>query len=147
MLVAAHASLAGVADNTYYKTLNVPVDASHTEISKAYRALALRWHPDKNPQDREHAQAQFVKLANAYLVLSTVFLPLCLSVSHVVFCLSASLPFSGALISKSVWGLCIVRLRYEVLSNAALRRVYDVNGLGRSRALLLSLNITLPTPR
>ena len=70
VLVAARGSSAGVADDTYYKTLSVPVDASHTEIRKAYRALALRWHPDKNPQDREHAQAQFIKLANAYALHS-----------------------------------------------------------------------------
>ena len=81
VLVAARGSLAGVADDTYYKTLSVPVDASHTEIRKAYRALALRWHPDKNPQDREHAQAQFIKLANAYARHSSAPsapLPLCL---------------------------------------------------------------------
>ena len=98
VLVAARGSLAGVADDTYYKTLSVPVDASHTEIRKAYRALALRWHPDKNPQDREHAQAQFIKLANAYALHSNapLYLPLCLA---------ASLPRSGAVFSFRVWGL------------------------------------------
>ena len=89
VLVAARGSSAGVADDTYYKTLSVPVDASHTEIRKAYRALALRWHPDKNPQDREHAQAQFIKLANAYALHSnapsicpSASLPLCLALEQ-----------------------------------------------------------------
>ena len=111
-----------VADDTYYRELGVPTDASPVEVSctwhgapactrpcthlcqhcvawrhmtvlrlqirKAYRKLALRWHPDKNPQQEAVAQEKFVRLANAY----------------------------------------------EVLGNAALRRVYDVNGLGRSHA-------------
>ena len=58
------------------------------QIRKAYRKLAMRWHPDKNPQQEAVAQQKFVRLANAY----------------------------------------------EVLGNAALRRVYDVNGLGHSHA-------------
>eukprot|EP00933_Yihiella_yeosuensis_P034535 TRINITY_DN28002_c0_g1_i1.p1 TRINITY_DN28002_c0_g1~~TRINITY_DN28002_c0_g1_i1.p1 ORF type:complete len:373 (-),score=107.82 TRINITY_DN28002_c0_g1_i1:251-1369(-) len=52
-----------------YSTLGVSCDASDDEIRKAYRRLALRWHPDKNP-DNPEATAEFQKISGAYEVLS-----------------------------------------------------------------------------
>lgn len=52
-----------------YQTLEVAPSASDDEIRKAYRKLALRWHPDKNPDDPE-ATAKFQKISSAYAVLS-----------------------------------------------------------------------------
>lgn len=52
-----------------YETLEVPASASDEEIKKAYRRLALRWHPDKNPDDPE-ATSKFQRISNAYAVLS-----------------------------------------------------------------------------
>lgn len=52
-----------------YKTLDVPSDADVGDIRKAYRRLALRWHPDKNP-DNPEATAEFQKISSAYEVLS-----------------------------------------------------------------------------
>jgi len=52
-----------------YSTLGVPVTADVGEIRKAYRRLALRWHPDKNP-DNPEATAEFQKISAAYEVLS-----------------------------------------------------------------------------
>src|SRR5205807_934076 len=37
----------------YYKVLDVPKTATEAEIKKAYRRLAMRYHPDRNPDDRE----------------------------------------------------------------------------------------------
>lgn len=37
----------------YYKILGVPRDATETDIKKAYRKLALQWHPDKNKENEE----------------------------------------------------------------------------------------------
>lgn len=54
----------------YYKVLGVPKTASQEDIKKAYRKLALKWHPDKNPDNKEEAEQQFKELAEAYEVLS-----------------------------------------------------------------------------
>ena len=55
----------------HYATLGVARDASTADIKKAYRKAALRWHPDKNPDDREGAEAIFVKVAEAYEILGS----------------------------------------------------------------------------
>lgn len=52
-----------------YETLGVGLQADEAEIRKAYRRLALRWHPDKNPEDPQ-ATAMFQGISGAYEVLS-----------------------------------------------------------------------------
>ena len=54
---------------SFYDALEVPPDASADQIKKAYRKLALRWHPDKN-DNSEESQERFKKIAQAYDVLS-----------------------------------------------------------------------------
>eukprot|EP00914_Ancora_sagittata_P022441 GHVO01044631.1.p2 GENE.GHVO01044631.1~~GHVO01044631.1.p2 ORF type:complete len:145 (+),score=32.12 GHVO01044631.1:63-497(+) len=51
-----------------YDLLNVPHDATHAEIKKAYRLLALKMHPDKNIGD-EGAADRFASLQKAYEIL------------------------------------------------------------------------------
>src|SRR5437764_12340828 len=52
----------------YYKALGVDKKASADEIKKGYRKLARRYHPDRNPDDKE-AEARFKEVSQAYDVL------------------------------------------------------------------------------
>lgn len=53
----------------YYDVLGVSKDASASEMKKAYRKLAIKFHPDKNPDDKE-AEEKFKELGEAYEALS-----------------------------------------------------------------------------
>lgn len=58
-----------MADNEYYEILGVGRDAELSEIKKAYRRAAVKFHPDKNPGDKA-AEDQFKRASEAYAVLS-----------------------------------------------------------------------------
>jgi len=55
---------------SYYSILSVPKTATQDDIKKAYRKEALKWHPDKNPDDKEAATKKFKEISEAYQVLS-----------------------------------------------------------------------------
>jgi curved DNA-binding protein CbpA len=54
----------------YYAVLGLSEVATPEDIRRAYRQLALRWHPDKNPENPELAERKFKQIAEAYEVLS-----------------------------------------------------------------------------
>lgn len=54
----------------YYQILGIPKKSSADEIKKAYRKLAIKWHPDKNPSNKAAAEEKFKKISEAYAVLS-----------------------------------------------------------------------------
>mmetsp|Transcript_56530 Transcript_56530/g.120246 ORF Transcript_56530/g.120246 Transcript_56530/m.120246 type:complete len:210 (-) Transcript_56530:1300-1929(-) len=54
----------------YYVVLGVSRSASDDEIKKAYRKAALKWHPDKNPDNKDEAEMQFKAVSEAYQILS-----------------------------------------------------------------------------
>jgi molecular chaperone DnaJ len=58
-----------MAKRDYYEILDIPRTASADEIKKAYRKMALKFHPDKNPEDPS-AEGKFKEAAEAYEVLS-----------------------------------------------------------------------------
>jgi curved DNA-binding protein len=54
----------------YYRVLGVDRGASQEEIKRAFRRLALRYHPDHNPANQKQAEGRFKEINEAYQVLS-----------------------------------------------------------------------------
>ena len=54
----------------YYNILKVNRNASEDDLRRAYRRLAMIWHPDKNPSNKREAEAKFKQISEAYDVLS-----------------------------------------------------------------------------
>ena len=59
-----------VKDTKLYDLLGVGVNANDNDLKKAYRKLALKWHPDKNPNNIELATEKFNEISEAFEVLS-----------------------------------------------------------------------------
>ena len=59
-----------MASSNLYEVLGVPRTATEDDIRRAYKKQALRWHPDKNPDNRLAAEVKFKQVAQAYEVLS-----------------------------------------------------------------------------
>ncbi len=57
-----------MSNRDYYNVLGVPRNAQQDEIKKSYRSLAMRWHPDRNPDDPE-AEQHFKDITEAYRVI------------------------------------------------------------------------------
>jgi molecular chaperone DnaJ len=58
------------AELDYYEVLSVARDASGDQIKSAYRKAALKWHPDRNPENKKEAEEKFRQCSEAYSVLS-----------------------------------------------------------------------------
>ncbi|XP_008940674.1 PREDICTED: dnaJ homolog subfamily B member 8-like [Merops nubicus] len=54
----------------YYKVLGLKKSVSQDDIKKSYHKLALKWHPDKNPNNKVEAENKFKAVTEAYKVLS-----------------------------------------------------------------------------
>ena len=59
-----------MAEVNYYDVLGVAKGVGDAEIKKAYRKLAMKWHPDKNPDIVDEASKKFQEIGEAYDVLS-----------------------------------------------------------------------------
>jgi len=59
-----------MAKEDFYKLLGVDRNASDAEIKKAYRKMAMKFHPDRNTDNPEQAEAKFKEIKEAYEVLS-----------------------------------------------------------------------------
>src|ERR1700761_8463287 len=54
----------------FYEVLGVTKTASIEEIKASYRKSALKWHPDRNPENKEEAEVRFRECTEAYSILS-----------------------------------------------------------------------------
>lgn len=59
-----------MVNKDYYSTLGVDKKATQEQIKKAYRKLAMKWHPDRNPDNKDKAEQKFKEIGEAYSVLS-----------------------------------------------------------------------------
>jgi len=59
-----------MSNKNYYKVLGVNESASVDEIKSAYRKLAIKYHPDKNPTNKKEAEEKFKEISEAYYVLA-----------------------------------------------------------------------------
>lgn len=59
-----------IKTDNYYERLGITEKASEDEIKKAYKKLALKWHPDRNSHQKDLATENFKKISEAYEVLS-----------------------------------------------------------------------------
>lgn len=71
VLMKAEKSLKLSQRKDWYKILGVSKTAAISDIKRAYKKLALQWHPDKNVDNREEAEAKFREIAAAYEVCFT----------------------------------------------------------------------------
>ena len=62
-----------MSDKDFYQVLGVSRDASESEIKKAYRKLAVQFHPDKNPGNKE-AEEKFKEISAAFDILKDLSL-------------------------------------------------------------------------
>ncbi|XP_065839861.1 dnaJ homolog subfamily B member 6-like [Oscarella lobularis] len=65
-----HQRILSLTMGDYYDVLGVSRTATDKEIKRAYRKLALEWHPDKNPENHAEAEKKFKEISEAYDVLS-----------------------------------------------------------------------------
>ncbi|AQK91491.1 DnaJ protein ERDJ3B [Zea mays] len=68
-ILLLHQTVSSLAGKSYYEILQVPKGASEEQIKRAYRKLALKYHPDKNPNNEE-AGRRFAEINDAYEVLT-----------------------------------------------------------------------------
>jgi len=68
-MLSDHAFYQKYKGQDLYGVLGLQKDADNNAIKKAYRTLAMKWHPDKNPEKKAEAEEKFKRIAEAYEIL------------------------------------------------------------------------------
>jgi len=55
----------------YYQTLEIPVTSDQNEICKAFKTLSLKWHPERNPENKRERYLKFCEICESFEVLSS----------------------------------------------------------------------------
>ena len=55
----------------YYKILEIPINSNENDIKKAYKKLAMKYHPDRNLDNKDEASKKFKEVSDAYQILSS----------------------------------------------------------------------------
>ena len=111
----------------YYLTLNINKSATKKEIIKAYRKLALKWHPDKN--NSPDAESNFKEIAEAYEILSDEKLKPAFEKGNLSTCWKETV---GPLINENTTiksfkkGLLIIKTKTPVWRNELLFQKNDI---------------------
>ena len=91
----------GAGEGDLYALLGLGKGASESEIKKAYRAAALKYHPDRNPG--EDGEEKFKKIQEAYEVLSDASKRARYRMEKACFC-EGNVSVGGGTVSVCVWG-------------------------------------------
>ena len=59
-----------MSQRDYYEVLGVDKNADEAKIKKAYKRLAMKFHPDRNTDDKANAEAKFKEVRKAYDIIS-----------------------------------------------------------------------------
>lgn len=94
----------------YYHTLNVERNATEDDLKKAYRKLAMKWHPDKNPTNKKEAEANFKQISEAYDVRNQSFVSFSFQ-----FCIAFSLYRNMCLSMIIILLFCVMHARFDAI--------------------------------
>jgi molecular chaperone DnaJ len=127
----------------YYETLGVNRNASDDELKKAYRKLAMQYHPDKNPGDKK-SEEKFKEISHAYDILSDAQKKAAYDrFGHAAFNGGAGGGYAGGDASGFDFGAGFADIFEDLFGNLSGRRGQNPSGQTRGSDLRYNLQVSL----